>query len=112
MLHTAVDGEPFVDRAETAVCTVPTDTPEGDGTPAWDSTTMIVVQVSGGGATGLGYTYGAAAAAQVVERQLADVVTGRCVWDVAGAADVEKGAAVPSPCPPTWPPPPGPRRSA
>lgn len=52
---------------------------------------MIVVQVSGGGATGLGYTYGAAATAQVVERQLADVVTGRCVWDVpAGAADVEE----------------------
>ncbi|WRZ89340.1 mandelate racemase [Streptomyces sp. NBC_01007] len=57
LLHTAVDGEPFVDRVETAVYTVPTDTPEGDGTLAWDSTTMIVVQVSGGGATGLGYTY-------------------------------------------------------
>lgn len=67
LLHTAVDGEPFVDRVETAVYTVPTYTPEGDGTLAWDSTTMIVVQVSGG-ATGLGYTYGAAAAAQVVER--------------------------------------------
>jgi L-alanine-DL-glutamate epimerase-like enolase superfamily enzyme len=36
---------------------IPTDRPEADGTFAWDSTTMIVVQVSGGGKSGLGYTY-------------------------------------------------------
>ncbi|MEV0470985.1 enolase C-terminal domain-like protein [Streptomyces prunicolor] len=84
--HTAGGGdEPLVDRVETTVYTVPTDAPEGDSTLAWDSTTMIVVQVSGGGATGLGYTYGAAATAQVVERQLADVVTGLSVWDVPAA---------------------------
>jgi L-alanine-DL-glutamate epimerase-like enolase superfamily enzyme len=77
--------EPLVDRVGTAVYTVPTDAPEGDGTLAWDSTTMVVVQVGGGGATGLGYTYGAEATAQVVERQLADVVTGRCAWDVPAA---------------------------
>src|SRR5690242_13147992 len=46
---------------------------------------MIVIQVSGGGATGLGYTYGSAATAQVVERQLAEVVTGRCALDVPAA---------------------------
>ncbi|MFJ8142771.1 enolase C-terminal domain-like protein [Streptomyces sp. NPDC096013] len=78
-------GEPPVDRVDTAVYTVPTDAPEGDGTLTWDSTTMIVVQVSGGGATGLGYTYGAAATAHVVEQQLADVVTGLSVWDVPAA---------------------------
>jgi L-alanine-DL-glutamate epimerase-like enolase superfamily enzyme len=83
--HTAGDSEPLVDRVETAVYTVATDAPEGDGTLAWDSTTMIVVQVGGGGATGLGYTYGAAATAQVVEQQLADLVTGRCAWDVPAA---------------------------
>ncbi|MFD4562773.1 enolase C-terminal domain-like protein [Streptomyces sp. NPDC058469] len=83
--RTARGSEPLVDEVETAVYTVPTDAPEGDGTLAWDSTTMIVVQVRGGGATGLGYTYGAAATAHVVERQLADVVTGRCVWDVPAA---------------------------
>jgi len=85
--HTAGGGgdEPLVDRVETAVYTVPTDAPEGDGTLAWDSTTMVVVQASGGGVTGLGYTYGAAATAQVVERQLADVVTGLSVWDVPAA---------------------------
>ena len=36
---------------------VPTDKPEADGTFAWDSTTLIVVHASGGGKTGLAYTY-------------------------------------------------------
>ncbi|MFJ2829145.1 enolase C-terminal domain-like protein [Streptomyces sp. NPDC087263] len=83
--RTARGSEPLVEGIETAVYTVPTDAPEGDGTLAWDSTAMIVVQVRGGGATGLGYTYGAAATAHVVEQQLADVVTGRCAWDVPAA---------------------------
>ncbi|MFD4878636.1 enolase C-terminal domain-like protein [Streptomyces sp. NPDC058420] len=84
--HTAGGGDgPFVDRVETAVYTVPTDAPEGDGTLAWNSTTMIVVQVGGGGATGLGYTYGAAATAHAVQHQLADAVTGLSVWDVPAA---------------------------
>jgi L-alanine-DL-glutamate epimerase-like enolase superfamily enzyme len=77
--------DPLVDRVGTAVYTVPTDAPEGDGTLAWDSTTMVVVQVSGGGATGLGYTYGAAATAHVVEQQLADVIKGLSAWDVPAA---------------------------
>jgi L-alanine-DL-glutamate epimerase-like enolase superfamily enzyme len=84
-VYPARDGDPLVDRVETAVYTVPTDAPEGDGTLAWDSTTMVVVQVHGGGATGLGYTYGAAATAHVVEQQLADVVTGLSAWDVPAA---------------------------
>ncbi|OIK27918.1 enolase C-terminal domain-like protein [Streptomyces malaysiense] len=75
-------GEPVVDGLETAVYTVPTDVPEGDGTLAWDSTTMIVVRVHAGDTTGLGYTYGAPATAHVIERQLADVATGRSGWDV------------------------------
>lgn len=82
---TAAGSEPLVDGVGTAVYTVPTDAPEGDGTLAWDSTTMVVVQVSGGGTTGLGYTYGAAATARIVEQQLAGVVTGRCAWDVPAA---------------------------
>ncbi|WP_406176932.1 enolase C-terminal domain-like protein [Streptomyces sp. NBC_00996] len=83
--RTADGTEPLVDGLGTAVYTVPTDAPEGDGTLAWDSTTMVIVQARSGDATGLGYTYGAAATAEVVERQLADVVGGRCVWDVPAA---------------------------
>ncbi|MET7484400.1 enolase C-terminal domain-like protein [Streptomyces sp. NPDC005538] len=83
--RTARGSEPLVDGVETAVYTVPTDAPEGDGTLAWDSTTMVVVQVRAGGVTGLGYTYGAAATAQVVAEQLADAVTGLSAWDIPAA---------------------------
>ena len=36
---------------------IPTDKPEADGTFAWTSTTLIVVHVTAGGKTGIGYTY-------------------------------------------------------
>jgi L-alanine-DL-glutamate epimerase-like enolase superfamily enzyme len=36
---------------------IPTDKAEADGTFAWDSTTLVVVHASGGGKSGLGYTY-------------------------------------------------------
>ncbi len=36
---------------------IPTDAPESDGTFAWNSTTLIVVEIEAGAARGLGYTY-------------------------------------------------------
>jgi L-alanine-DL-glutamate epimerase-like enolase superfamily enzyme len=57
--------------------TFPTDGPEGDGTFAWDSTTVVVVEVEAGGGRGLGWTYAPAAAADVVTGLLAPVVRGR-----------------------------------
>jgi L-alanine-DL-glutamate epimerase-like enolase superfamily enzyme len=56
--------------------TVPTDEPESDGTAAWSSTTIVVVDLRAGGETGLGYTYAPAAAGRLVEETLAEVVTG------------------------------------
>jgi L-alanine-DL-glutamate epimerase-like enolase superfamily enzyme len=67
-------------RVESITCsayTVPTDRPESDGTLAWDSTTIVVVEVAGGGGSGLGYSYTDAAAAGLVHGVLAPVVTGR-----------------------------------
>jgi L-alanine-DL-glutamate epimerase-like enolase superfamily enzyme len=73
---TVVATEVAVDALEVSVYEIPTDEPESDGTMEWDSTTIVVVEAHGGGRTGLGYTYAAAAAGQVVEEQLADVVRG------------------------------------
>ncbi|MFI6146986.1 enolase C-terminal domain-like protein [Streptomyces sp. NPDC051109] len=72
----------MVDAVEGAAYTIPTETPEGDGTLTWRSTTLVLVRVRSGDTTGLGWTYGAAATARVVEQQLAGVVTGRSAWDV------------------------------
>ncbi|MEV4703146.1 enolase C-terminal domain-like protein [Actinoplanes sp. NPDC049316] len=58
-----------------AAYTVPTDAPEGDGTMAWTSTTLVLVQASDGEATGLGWTYGPPEAARVVTGLLAGEVT-------------------------------------
>ncbi len=50
--------------------TISTDAPESDGTLEWQSTTMIVVEISGGGKKGLGYAYGDATVADVITRTL------------------------------------------
>jgi L-alanine-DL-glutamate epimerase-like enolase superfamily enzyme len=65
--------------------TVPTDAPESDGTLEWDSTTILVVHVEGGGQHGLGYSYTDASAAPLVNEVLADVVLGRQVSEVGGS---------------------------
>jgi L-alanine-DL-glutamate epimerase-like enolase superfamily enzyme len=56
---------------------IPTATPqESDGTLVWRSTSVLVVEVEGGGERGLGYGYCDASAARIVERTLAGVVAG------------------------------------
>ncbi len=78
--------DPAVEAVETAVYKIPTDAPEGDGTFAWDSTTMVLVRVRASGCEGLGWTYGPAACAQLVTELLAPVVCGRPALDVGGSA--------------------------
>ena len=68
-----------------AAYTIPTDSPEADGTMAWTSTTLVVVEVEGGGKTGLGYTYTDASVTHLIDRKLAEVVEGRDVLDPPGA---------------------------
>jgi L-alanine-DL-glutamate epimerase-like enolase superfamily enzyme len=65
-----------VERLSVAAYEVPTDEPESDGTLKWDSTTIVVVHVSAGDETGLGYTYAPAAAGSLVEEKLAPAVEG------------------------------------
>jgi L-alanine-DL-glutamate epimerase-like enolase superfamily enzyme len=62
--------------------TIPTRSPESDGTLEWRKTTLVVVEIGGGGRTGLGYTYANAATARVIADHLVDVVSGRSVFDI------------------------------
>jgi L-alanine-DL-glutamate epimerase-like enolase superfamily enzyme len=78
---------PVIDGVTAAVYTVPTDQPEADGTLAWSSTTMVIATVTGGGRTGLGYTYGSAAGKPLVEGELAAAVTGLDVFDTGAALE-------------------------
>jgi hypothetical protein len=54
--------------------TIPTDRPEADGTLAWDSTTLVLAEVRGGGKAGFGYTYSNNSIASLIRGELGDVV--------------------------------------
>src|SRR3954468_19149904 len=73
-----------IDGLEALVYRVPTEEPESDGTLTWSQTTAVVVRVSAGPVTGLGWTYGAAACAALVRDELAEAVVGADALDVAG----------------------------
>ncbi|HWC32302.1 MAG TPA: mandelate racemase, partial [Actinomycetota bacterium] len=74
-----------VERVDVDAYTVPTDAPEADGTLTWDQTTVVVVHVSAGGASGIGFTYGPSACATLVRDALASVVVGLDAMDVPAA---------------------------
>jgi L-alanine-DL-glutamate epimerase-like enolase superfamily enzyme len=68
-----------IEKVEVHGFDVPTDGPDGkesDGTLEWTSTTMVLVEVHGGGRTGIGYTYGDLSVAEFVKSKLASVATG------------------------------------
>lgn len=66
-----------IDAIDANAYRIPTDAPESDGTLAWDSTTLVVVHVRGGGQCGIGYTYADAATALLVRDRLAPLLAGR-----------------------------------
>ncbi len=77
--------DPPIESLEVATYRVATDQPESDGTLQWNHTDVIVVQATAGGATGLGWTYAAAATAQLIAGNLRQVVMGRSALAVEGA---------------------------
>jgi len=75
-----------IERLDVGVYRIPTEQPEADGTIQWDSTTMVLVEaIADSGQSGLGFTYGAAAAATLIREMLAQIVIG-CPVEHTGAA--------------------------
>ncbi len=74
-----------VETVEVSAYAVPTDFPESDGTYAWKKTTLVVVEATAGGKTGLGYSYADTATAALIRDSLAEVVRGRDAMAVAGS---------------------------
>jgi L-alanine-DL-glutamate epimerase-like enolase superfamily enzyme len=71
-----VEPEMSVEEVRASAWVIPTDGPESDGTLAWDSTPVVVVEATAGGRTGTGWTYAHQAAAHIVNDKLAGVVAG------------------------------------
>ena len=77
-----VDEPVKIDRLEVSSYTIPTDFPESDGTLKWDHTTIVIVELHGGGKSGLGYTYADTATAELIRTLLSKVVTGQNAMNV------------------------------
>jgi L-alanine-DL-glutamate epimerase-like enolase superfamily enzyme len=75
-----------IKRLEISLYRIPTDRPEADGTFHWDATTLVLVEaVADSSLRGLGFSYTAAAAGQLIQNLLADAVVGRPVEHIGAA---------------------------
>src|SRR5689334_17530143 len=62
--------------------TIPTDKPESDGTADWNSTTIVIVELTADGVTGLGYSYANGAAAEVAEELATKHIVSKDPFDI------------------------------
>lgn len=67
---------PTIESVEASAYRIPTDAPEADGTLRWDSTTLVLAEVTAGGKRGIGYSYTHAAAAGIIGTTLAKAIKG------------------------------------
>jgi L-alanine-DL-glutamate epimerase-like enolase superfamily enzyme len=74
---------PLLDSIRIGVYTIPTDTPESDGTFAWEETTLVIVEPRAAGVTGLGYSYTSEVAGSLIADVLAPLLIGRDAFDIA-----------------------------
>jgi L-alanine-DL-glutamate epimerase-like enolase superfamily enzyme len=70
-------GKEHITDLQVSAYKVPTDYPESDGTLEWSSTTLVLVEVTAAGKTGIGYTYADQALAPFIARKLAPFVVGQ-----------------------------------
>ncbi len=65
-----------IDSLKVSAYRIPTDGVESDGTLEWDSTTLVLVQLSAGGREGLGFTYADSAAARLIQERFTGLLPG------------------------------------
>lgn len=73
-----------IDGVRAQAFEIPTDRPEADGTISWNSTTLVLVEVSGGSEVGLGYTYASASIVDLIAGKLASTVRGQDAFNPQG----------------------------
>jgi L-alanine-DL-glutamate epimerase-like enolase superfamily enzyme len=74
-----------IEKVTVSAYTVPTETPESDGTLEWEKTTLVLVEAAAAGKIGIGYSYADLATAKLVETILSSVVNGMNPLDIAAA---------------------------
>lgn len=71
------DSVATIDSVSASAYVIPTDMPEADGTYEWNSTTLVLVRVQGGGRTGIGYGYADTATVRLIRDKLASLLEGQ-----------------------------------
>src|SRR5215470_9923273 len=66
-----------IKKTRVSVFTIPTDAPEADGTLSWNSTTMVLVEISAGDQTGVGYSYASESAGTLIEKFFSKLLEGK-----------------------------------
>ena len=74
--NTEISDAVAIQDLKVSAYTIPTSSPESDGTIKWNSTTLILAEISAGDKKGIGYTYASPATATLIEHSLKEVVTG------------------------------------
>jgi L-alanine-DL-glutamate epimerase-like enolase superfamily enzyme len=74
MNHVPSSTRTVIEKVSVGAYAVPTENPESDGTYAWDTTTLVLVEITAGGKTGLGFTYAHKAAAVLIAETLAPLL--------------------------------------
>jgi L-alanine-DL-glutamate epimerase-like enolase superfamily enzyme len=75
--------EAAIESGRIAALRIPTDQPEeSDGTAVWDSTGVVIVELTAGGVTGLGFSYANDTAAHVAKQLIEKVVLERNAFDI------------------------------
>ena len=64
-------------KIDVAAYTIPTVSPESDGTFEWDSTTLVAVHASAGGKRGFGYSYADVATAAFIKAHFVELLAER-----------------------------------
>jgi L-alanine-DL-glutamate epimerase-like enolase superfamily enzyme len=71
-----------ITSVDVSAYSIPTDTPEGDGTFKWNSTTLVLCEIHAGDETGIGYTYGNRATAVVADELAKECLSQRSALDI------------------------------
>lgn len=66
-----------IEKVRARAFEIPTDRPEADGTMRWSSTTLVLVEASGGDRVGIGYTYSHGCIVGLIDDKLGPLVEGR-----------------------------------
>ncbi|HET7227381.1 MAG TPA: enolase C-terminal domain-like protein [Chthoniobacterales bacterium] len=74
-----------VEKLGVSAYTIPTESPESDGTYDWKATTIVIVDVESAGERALGYSYADTSTATLIDDHLKNVVVGCDAMSVSGS---------------------------